>query len=373
MSRYALLATGGSGGHVFPAVALGRRLSNHGWRVDYMIDSRVQHMLAKAVPREAIKRIHAKSPSAGFGRFSAVFLLGWGFLGAFVRMVIRRPDVVVGFGSYASVPPLAAAVVLCVPIVLHEQNAISGRANRLFARFARAVAICYPKPQGLSSARWVVRTGSPVREGFVPTPYPQSTDPLRLVIFGGSQGAKVFSQVFPQAFHQLPERLRMRLSIHQQAAYKDIEKLERIYQDSGIHAEIVPFIHDMPEQLVRAHLVICRAGATTLCELAQVGRPALLVPYRYTLDGDQTANAAYLASLGCVWVLREEHLTATRAAKQLTQILSDRDDLARRAKIITSQSAQDALTHLYDVVQSCVAKQSHHADTTSNNKKTPVS
>ncbi len=336
-AKTVVLAAGGTGGHVFPAEALARELLGRGIKVVLITDKRGGRFSDDmSVPAH---RISASSLGKGvFGKIRSFAEMGWGVLQA--RGLLRRirPDVVVGFGGYPSIPTLYAAARLGIPIALHEQNAVLGRANRAMLARARLVATSFPHVNGVetvSSAR-VVRTGNPVRPIFAAlrgTPYPQLTDDgqVRILVMGGSLGARVFSQVVPRALALLPEQLRRRLLVSQQCRPEDIEAARAAFAGAGVEADLSTFFRDVPERMAGAHLVVCRSGGSTVAELTAIGRPSILVPFPHGHAGEQTANAEAVAEAGGAWIIPEQAFTPEALAVRLESIFALPSNMAKTA------------------------------------------
>ena len=297
-----LLAAGGTGGHLFPAEALAHELGRRGLDVELVTDERAEPYRATFPARE----MHVVNSSSATTRMSPVAMAG-----AMTRL-----------GGYPTLPPVIAARVLGRPAIVHEANAVLGRANRLLSRFAK-VAVAFPNAQGLAGgAGTPVHTGMPVRPNVLAaakSPYvaPTANGTLRLLVFGGSQGARVFSEILPPAMAMLPEALRRRLSVVQQCRQEDLEAVRAGYAETGVAAELAPFFSDLPERIAAAHLVIGRSGASTVAELGTIGRPALLVPLPNALDQDQKANASAFAAAGGGWMVEQTDFTPERLAHEL--------------------------------------------------------
>lgn len=357
MSGLVVLAAGGTGGHMFPAEALARALLMRGRRVALMTDSRGE-AFGERLPGVALHRVRA-------GRFSGNVLrkvlglleLALGTFEAAQQLRTLAPAAVVGFGGYPSVPTMLAAARQKRPTVIHEQNAILGRANRLLASRARRIATSFADVGALSApdrAR-VTETGNPVRPAVTAlrdSPYMESSAdaPFELLVLGGSQGARILSVVVPAALARLPEALRRRLRLTQQARAEDLEAVRAAHAASGITAEIRPFFDDVPVRLARAQLVIARSGASTVAELTVMGRPAILVPYRYAADDHQSANARALESAGAAWVMAETAFTAEALAQRLAALMGDSETLAKAARIAHGLGRPDAAERLADLV-----------------------
>ncbi|HUN47759.1 MAG TPA: undecaprenyldiphospho-muramoylpentapeptide beta-N-acetylglucosaminyltransferase [Stellaceae bacterium] len=356
-SGVVVLAAGGTGGHMFPAEALARVLTTRGRAVALMTDSRGMAFGAN-LPGVALHRIRAGRVGGNLLRKAIGILeLAIGTLEAGRHLRRLSPAAVVGFGGYPSVPTMLAAVRQNLPTVIHEQNAILGRANRLLAPRARRIATCFAEIASLRPAdrAKVVETGNPVRPAVIAlrgTPYKpaQGAEPFELVVLGGSQGARVLSEVVPAALVRLPDSLRQRLRLTQQARPEDLEAVRAAYQARGVAAEIRPFFDDVPARLARAHLVISRSGASTVAELAAMGRPAILVPYLHAADDHQTANARALETVGAAWVMPQAAFTAEALSERLAALMAAPDTLAEAARRAFTLGRPDAAERLADLV-----------------------
>lgn len=310
MSALILLTAGGTGGHMFPAEALAGALLRRGHDVAIVTDQRGAAFDGglSAVRRYPISGGGLAGRSTG-QKISAMLALARGYWQARHLIATLKPAAVIGFGGYASVAAVLAASHAGIPTAIHEQNAVLGRANRLLAPRVSQIATSYDQvaklAQGLKAK--IRLTGMPVRPKILAlrsVPYPElsAEAPISLLVVGGSQGAKIFSDLVPHALLRLPESLRARLKIAQQCRTEDLERVRQCYRTHGIHADLRDFFDDMPERLAAAHLVISRSGASTMAELAAVGRPAILVPYLYAIDDHQTANARALDRCGGGWL-----------------------------------------------------------------------
>ncbi len=289
-------------------------------------------------------------------RISAVFQLGLGWLQARRLLKRLRPSAVVGFGGYPSVPTVVAASQLRFKTVIHEQNAVLGRANRLLAPYAGRIATAFDETSMLGAAERAraVRTGNPVRPEVIEaaTPYraPADSEPIEILVTGGSQGATVFSDIIPPALAFLPEALRGRLRVTQQCREDSIETARRHYADTGIEVELAPFFKDIPARLARAHLAICRSGASTVAELAASGRPAVMIPYPHAIDNHQRENAARLCDAGGGWLLAQNEITPESLSTLVRSLLDSPDKLQRAADCAARTGVADAAERLADLV-----------------------
>jgi UDP-N-acetylglucosamine--N-acetylmuramyl-(pentapeptide) pyrophosphoryl-undecaprenol N-acetylglucosamine transferase len=349
-----VLAAGGTGGHMFPAEALAKALIAGGFGVALVTDKRGQAFgEAQSI---AVHRIHAsRLPRHTMDRVKAVLDMGLGLIEA--RRLLRRlkPAAVVGFGGYPSIPTVAAATSLKIPVVIHEQNALLGRANRRLARRARVVATSFATVARLPKGVPAQLVGNPVRPAIAEVRArsyvaARSDGPFRLLVLGGSQGARIFSEIVPAAAALLPEPAKARLRIVQQCRPEDIEAARAAYAATGIEAELSTFFTDVPERLAACHLAITRSGASTIAELGAVGRPAILVPYPFATDDHQTANAEAYARSGGAWVIGQRSLTPSFLAERLTVLMAHPDTLERAAEAARREGRPDAADRFAQLV-----------------------
>jgi UDP-N-acetylglucosamine--N-acetylmuramyl-(pentapeptide) pyrophosphoryl-undecaprenol N-acetylglucosamine transferase len=353
--RPILLAAGGTGGHVFPAEALARTLIARGHSVRLATDPRGR-AFGDRLPEVPVDAVRSATVAPGLvGKLKTATLLGLGYLDA--RAVLRRhrPAAVVGFGGYPSAPTVLAASRAGIPVLLHEQNALLGRVNRWLAGRAAAIATGFPLQSVGQENRRVEVTGNPVRpaiaaKGNAPYPAPTEDGRLTLLVLGGSQGARVFSELIPAAVALLPEALRIRLSIVQQCRPEDIDSCRGRYAAIGADATLSTFFDDVPERLAAAQLVICRSGASTVAELATIGRPAILVPYPFAMDDHQTANAKAVAASGGGWLMPQSELTPEVLASRLEHLYTRPSVLVEAAGAARAAAHPDAADRLADLV-----------------------
>jgi len=351
-----LLCAGGTGGHLFPAEALAVALARRGAIVELATDARAAQFKfpARAVHLIPSATLRGRDPLSLARTLS---VLAFGTVKAWALIGRIRPAAVVGFGGYPTVPPLWAAALRGVPTVLHEQNGVMGRANRLLAPRVSAIATSFHTLANLD-ARWQAKisfTGNPVRPQVIEaaaTLYaaPGAGAPLRLVVFGGSQGAHVMAEIVPPALERLPADVRARLTVVQQARAEDIDGVRAVYAKLGIAAECAPFFADLPRRIAAAHLVVSRSGASTVAELSAIGRPAILVPLPHALDQDQLANAGVLAEAGGAVRIVQRDFTPERLATEIARLAADPALLARMAIGSKSAGTIDAAERLADLV-----------------------
>jgi len=363
MSPLVLVAAGGTGGHLFPAEATSAALRARGLEVELVTDSRAAKY-GGAFPARAIHEIAAATPSgkSPLASARAAVVLAAGTVQAW-RLVRRvRPAAVLGFGGYPTVPPILAATLAGVPTILHEANAVMGRANRFLAPRVDRIAKGFDALGGVDAAIAAKArlTGNPVRPMVLEAAglaFPAFDDGrLRLLITGGSQGARIMSDIVPAAIELMPEDARSRLVVVQQARSEDLARVRETYARLGIEAEVEPFFADLPLRIARSHLVVGRAGASTVSELSVIGRPAILVPLPHSLDQDQAANAREFAVRGAGTVIDQTAFSPRWLATFLCEALSDPERLARSAAEATRTGITDAADRLAQLVLETIAE-----------------
>ncbi len=355
--NWVILAAGGTGGHMFPAQALARELLARDLRVALITDRRGGGF-GPDLPQVETHCISAGAiAGTGLGkRLLGAMHLGLGYLQARTLLKTLAGDVVVGFGGYASVPTVFAAARRGRRVILHEQNAVLGRANRLLAPRAWASV----DGIGPADRDKIHITGNPVRPGIaalasLPAAVADAEGPLRLLVVGGSQGAAVFNTVVPAAITLLSPELRQRIEVCQQVRGPEIDTVAAAYRACGVTCQLAAFVENMPERLAAAHLVISRAGASTMAELTAAGRPAVMVPYPWAADNHQTANAQRLVEAGGGWLVPQSMLTAESLAERLDSLLSNPAILARAGRCARAVARDRAAAALADLVAAAVA------------------
>lgn len=357
MKTFVLMA-GGTGGHLFPAMALAQELIRRGHKVELMTDHRVASY-GDDFPASHVHIVPSATPSL---RNPVKFVIGGckilhGIAVAFGKLRASKPDCVVGFGGYPTFPPFLAANFLGIPGILHEQNAVMGRANRALGRFADILAMSFAETRFADTLNLEkVVTGNPVRDrvrAVATTPYPQLAPdgPIRLVIFGGSQGARALSEIVPSAMALLPEALRHRLRIVQQCRADDLDAVTETYRQAKINVELAAFFTDLPERIAGSHLVIGRSGASTIAELTVLGRPSILIPLPGSLDADQKNNALVVEAAGGGWIAEQATLSPQSLATRLTTLLTDPATLTQAADAARSLGQPRAVEKLADLAE----------------------
>lgn len=351
-----VLAAGGTGGHVFPAEALARILTKRGCDLVLVTDKRGQAFSGKLSEIDRYEVSSGAMTGRGIlGKVKGALAL---FMGA--RKTVRlfqkiKPDLVIGFGGYPSVPAVAAGIRLRIKTVLHEQNAVLGRANRLFGKHVNVIATSFETVQKIPPETRAICTGNPVRDAVkevaknLYTPFTDATK-INLLIIGGSQGARIFSQNIPPALTALPDGLRKRLNVTQQCRPEDLETVRSFYEGTDLSVTLKSFFDDMPSQFEKAHLVISRAGASSVAELAVTGRPSLLIPFGAATDDHQTANAQNLVNAKGAGILPENEATPENLTETLQALLSDGTNLATIATHAQKAGRPDAAEKLADIV-----------------------
>ncbi|MBI1418578.1 MAG: UDP-N-acetylglucosamine--N-acetylmuramyl-(pentapeptide) pyrophosphoryl-undecaprenol N-acetylglucosamine transferase [Limimaricola sp.] len=346
-----VIAAGGTGGHMFPAQALAETMLARGWRVKLSTDARGARY-AGGFP-QAVEVVQTASATFARGgvlaRLMVPFRIAGGVIGAALAMLRDRPSVVAGFGGYPAIPAMAAAWALRIPRLIHEQNGVLGRVNRVFARHVGRVA-CGTWPTALPEGTSAVHTGNPVRGAILAraaAPYIAPGDyPMAVLVIGGSQGARVLSDIVPPALAALPEALRRNIRVSHQARAEDADRVAAFYDEQMIAAEVRPFFDDVPERMAEAQLVISRAGASSIADLSVIGRPAILIPYAAATADHQTANARQLAESGGAVVIAEADLEVAPLTDVVTKILSDPEGAAAMAAAALACGLPDAAERL---------------------------
>ncbi|MFN3722251.1 MAG: UDP-N-acetylglucosamine--N-acetylmuramyl-(pentapeptide) pyrophosphoryl-undecaprenol N-acetylglucosamine transferase [Paracoccaceae bacterium] len=351
-----LIAAGGTGGHMFPAQALAEAMVRRGWRVKLSTDARGARYSGGFPHVVAVEQVVSATFARGglAAKVAVPFRVAGGILGAMFAQLRDRPAVVVGFGGYPTIPALGAAWVLRRPRMIHEQNGVLGRVNQIFASRVDRVA-CGTWPTDLPDGVQGVHTGNPVRlavldragAGYIaPGDYPMS-----LLVIGGSQGARILSDVVPEAVALLPDSVRHNLRVAHQARAEDMDRVVQAYAEAGVRAEVQPFFNDIPTRLSEAQLVISRSGASSVADISVIGRPAILIPFAAATGDHQTANARGLSQADAAIVIPEKVLDAVTLSGHMAAVLSQPDAANRMAANALSQGRPDATDRLVALVE----------------------
>ncbi|MCE8537394.1 UDP-N-acetylglucosamine--N-acetylmuramyl-(pentapeptide) pyrophosphoryl-undecaprenol N-acetylglucosamine transferase [Ruegeria pomeroyi] len=360
--KYLMIAAGGTGGHMFPAQALAEAMLRKGWRVRLSTDARGARYTGGFPHTTEITQVSSATFARGGVLAKAMVAprIAAGIAGAAMQMRRDRPDVVVGFGGYPSIPALAAATLLRLPRMIHEQNGVLGRVNQVFARRVACVA-CGVWPTDLPEGAQGLHVGNPVRAAVLeragaayipPGPYPMS-----ILVMGGSQGARILSDVVPGAIAALPEALRQHIRIAHQARDEDGARVSEFYAAHGIDAEVEPFFHDVPRRMSEAQLVISRAGASSVADISVIGRPSILIPYAAATGDHQTANARALTGANAAILIPERALDSAALAEQIVAVLTNPDAALQMANAALSTGAPDATERLVGLVEQLAEKE----------------
>ncbi len=354
-SRLLIMAAGGTGGHIFPAQALGEEMLERGWGVELWTDRRGMRFVGGFPENIHIRRI----PSATYARGGAVsriaspFMIATGILTSWMTVRRLRPSVMAGFGGYPAFPPMIAAWLAGVPRLIHEQNGILGKANRLLARRVDVVA-CGAVATDLPGRVVSVDTGNPVRADVIARSESSFAWPsdgqVRILVLGGSQGARILDSYVPAALSRLPEALASRIHVCQQVGKCQQSTVERYLREAGISCEVRPFFDDVPDRIAASQLIISRAGASAVAEIASIGRPSILIPFAAAANDHQCANAAGLVEAGAAMQVTEGEISADLLSKSIAGILSDPARAAAMASAARKVAHPDATCKLADLV-----------------------
>ena len=354
------LAAGGTGGHLFPAEALAQELKRRGLSVLLVTDARGARY-AQNFPADERFEISAATPSIGgpVAKAAAALSIAAGLVTSLREFKKRKPAAAVGFGGYPSLPAMKAAALMNIPYGVHEQNGVLGRANRMLVKGADFTAHAFPVLEKLPSGVLTIEVGNPVRDAVAAldgAAYPPTDRDIHLLIFGGSQGASIFSQAPVKAIAKLSEAIRGRLVVTHQARDSDKDAVMVAYEAAGVRAEVAPFFTDLPARMAKAHLVISRAGASTVTELAAIGRPSILVPLAIAMDDHQSGNARALAGKGAAVILPEKAFNQYELGAPLAALLENPARLREMAAAAKGAVKSGAAARLADLVEDIAAR-----------------
>lgn len=354
-----LIAAGGTGGHMFPAQALAEMMVAKGWRVKLSTDSRGARYATAFPDRVQIEEVASATFARGgvIAKLATPFRILGGVMSATLRNILDRPKVVIGFGGYPTIPALSSAWILRIPRAIHEQNGVMGKVNRVFAKRVSAVA-CGTWPTDLPKGVEGKHTGNPVRGSVLEragAPYIAPGEyPMSVLVIGGSQGARILSDVVPAALAALQEPLKSRLRIAHQARGEDHGRVVAAYVEAGISAEVAPFFNDVPRRLSECQLVISRSGASSVADISVIGRPAILIPFKAATGDHQTANARGLTDAGAAILIPEDALSVKTLAAQIALVLDTPKGAVQMAAAALSCGKPDATTRLTTLVEDLV-------------------
>lgn len=353
-----IIAAGGTGGHMFPAQALAEVMLTRGWRVRLSTDARGARYTGGFPAAVEIQQVSSATFARGglLAKALVPLRIGAGVFGAALRMVRDRPTVVVGFGGYPSIPALSAATLLRVPRMIHEQNGVLGRVNTIFAKRVDAMA-CGTWPTALPDGVEGVHVGNPVRaavldragSGYIPP----GDYPMEVLVMGGSQGARILSDVVPAALAALPLAMLKNIRVSHQARDEDGQRVADYYAENAIDADVQPFFEDVPRRMSEAQLVISRSGASSVADISVIGRPAVLIPFAAATGDHQTANARGLVEAGAAIMIPESQLSTDALAEQIKSILEQPDaalQMSRAAHSVGKPEAAEALAQMVETL-----------------------
>ncbi len=359
MARLLLIAAGGTGGHMFPAQALAEAMVKRGWRVKLSTDARGARYAGGFPAEVTVEEVGSATFARGGIAAKALvpFRIAGGVAGAVLSLLRDKPAVVVGFGGYPSIPALSAATLLRLPRMIHEQNGVLGRVNQIFAPRVHKVA-CGTWPTALPAGVAGEHTGNPVRQAVLDRAgagyIPPGDYPMSLVVIGGSQGARILSDVVPAAIAGLPEDIRRNLRVAHQARAEDADRVTAAYDAAGIMAEVQPFFTDIPRRLSEAQLVVSRSGASSVADISIIGRPSILIPYAAATGDHQSANARGLVDAGAAILIPEKLLDAASLTSHMAAILCQPKAAETMARNALAQGRPDATDRLVTLVEDLV-------------------
>lgn len=361
MTKLLVIAAGGTGGHMFPAQALAEVMLAKGWRVKLSTDERGARYAGGFPDTVEINVVKSATFARGgiVAKLAVPFRILTGVAGAMWRMFRERPDVVVGFGGYPAIPAMAAAWVFRIPRMIHEQNGVLGRTNRVFAKRVDKVA-CGIWPTTLPEGVEGVHVGNPVRASVLERAgagyIPPGDYPMSILVMGGSQGARILSDIVPPAIDALPEHIRRNVRVAHQARDEDMQRVATYYADALISADVQPFFDDVPNRMSEAQLVITRSGASTVADVSVIGRPAIFVPYAAATGDHQTANARQLVDAGAAILIPEDAFTVKALTAQIETILTNDAGALKMAQAALACGIPDATTRLVALVDELADK-----------------
>ncbi|MEL7180582.1 MAG: UDP-N-acetylglucosamine--N-acetylmuramyl-(pentapeptide) pyrophosphoryl-undecaprenol N-acetylglucosamine transferase [Pseudomonadota bacterium] len=351
-----IIAAGGTGGHMFPAQALAEAMLSKGWRVKLSTDARGARYTGGFPDAVEVNVVGSATFARGgiAQKLMVPFRILAGIGAAKWRLFRERPSVVVGFGGYPAIPAMSAAWALRIPRMIHEQNGVLGRVNQLFAKRVDKIA-CGTWPTALPGKIAGEHTGNPVRAAILEhagAPYiPPGDYPMSILVMGGSQGARVMSDIVPPAISALPQEIRRNIRVSHQARPEDLERVKEYYANEVITADVQTFFDDVPRRMVDAQLVISRSGASTVADVSVIGRPAIWVPYGGAIRDEQTANARQLVEAGAAEVIQEPDFEVAPLTARLTELLSDEQGMLKMAQAALACGVPDATERLVQLVE----------------------
>ncbi|PPR77721.1 MAG: UDP-N-acetylglucosamine--N-acetylmuramyl-(pentapeptide) pyrophosphoryl-undecaprenol N-acetylglucosamine transferase [Alphaproteobacteria bacterium MarineAlpha2_Bin1] len=353
-----IIATGGTGGHVFPALAVADELISRGVKPIFLSDKRGEKYIKKVQNIDIIILPIKNFQSMNiFQNIKNFYLLLFSIIKSVYILLKIKPSLVLGFGGIASLPSLLVAYYFRIPTVIHEQNAIMGRANKFLSKFAKVILLSFDQtlniPKKIDNRSFVV--GNPVRSSFIKDrkyTIPNKGEKINILILGGSQGAKLFSDVIPKVLSKFPNDIKDRIKITHQCRHTDVERVNRYYQESSINNDTRGFICDIADVLINSHLVISRAGASSLSEILVTNIPSIIIPFKYSKDNHQSLNAKKLTNAGASWLIEEDNVVDVKLSKLLDQIFSSLDVLSKNSTNAYKISKPNAAKDFVNILES---------------------
>jgi UDP-N-acetylglucosamine--N-acetylmuramyl-(pentapeptide) pyrophosphoryl-undecaprenol N-acetylglucosamine transferase len=351
-----VIAAGGTGGHMFPAQALAEEMLARGWTISLSTDPRGARYAQGFPDAVSIAQVASATFARGglLAKSIVPFRIAGGIIAALYKFLVERPTVVAGFGGYPSIPALAAAWALRIPRMIHEQNGVLGRVNQVFARRVNLVA-CGTWPTKLPDGITATHTGNPVRAAVrakAAADYSTPNDgPISILVIGGSQGARILSEIVPDAIAQLPSPVRARMNISHQARPEDDARVKATYAKAKIAADVQSFFDDIPDRIANAHLIISRAGASSVADITVIGRPSILIPFSAATADHQTANARNLSDAGASTLIAESALDPGSLSEQILAILTTPGAAKQMRENALAQGIPDATERLAALIE----------------------
>ena len=358
--RHIIIAAGGTGGHMVPAEGVGDILRARGHKVTLITDQRGDAY--RDIMTNYDRHVLATTGLSGglIGKIKGLVTIIRSFE-CLKLYKASKPDIVIGFGGYPSLPAVLAARLKSVPYMLHEQNTVLGRVNRLMAKGCHTLALAYENTSLVPAGVKTALTGNPVRSAilkFADTPYNDTVKAakMNILIMGGSQGARILSEIFPRAIADLPAEMRNHIKVSHQARPEDIDSVKDIYNGAEVSADVRSYFTDVPERMAKAHIVCSRAGASSLAEISVLGRPSILVPLAIAMDDHQTSNAKILEDVGAAWSFDETKIDGVEIRTLISKLYLDSSQLEAAAKAAKNMGVPQAAENLADLIENCMSK-----------------
>lgn len=349
-----VLSSGGTGGHIFPAISLSKKLIDEGYKVVFFTDVRGEKYF-KDIKGVDVKIISSASPSGGLKKkLQAIIPILKGISQSLLELKKLNPSMVIGFGGYPSFPTIFASLIMSIKTLIHEQNSVLGKVNRSVLPFVKNIATSFQETTYLENKKYlnIAYTGNPVREEILLSRNPENikvleNETIEILITGGSQSASFFSEIIPLAISRLSDKIKVKLKIYQQCSEQSLKEVEKSYSDMDVNAEIVPFFYNIAERLVKCDLFIGRAGASTISEIITIGKPSILIPLPNSVDNHQYKNAVYLGYKNASIVLEQKISDSEMLCKKIESLLENKEELQKVALNAYNLGKDNATEKLY--------------------------